>query len=383
MPSADERQSPRVGRIQEQLLAWYEEHRRDLPWRRTSDPYAIWVSEVMLQQTQVATVRDYFERFMRRFPSVEALAKATSDEVLHAWQGLGYYSRARGLLAGARAVVEHHRGRVPDDPALLRALPGVGPYTAGAIASIAFGRPEPIVDGNVTRVLCRVFGLDGDPKRAPLNAELWRIARSLVPANAASSFNQALMELGATLCVPKQPRCELCPIGRDCRALGEGRVSELPALGRRPAVTAVRMVAALIFRSQRVLVVKLPESAPRWAGMWQFPATELGRRESPDAALARVARETAGLEITREALALSVRHPVTRFLITLDAYHCRPKAGRARPGPGRELSWMVPEELEALAMPSAHRRIAVRLTGLSDRGASVRSFGRAQATNEP
>ena len=306
-------------------------------------------------------------------------AEATSDEVLHAWQGLGYYSRARGLLAGARAVVERHRGRVPDDPALLRALPGVGPYTAGAIASIAFGRPEPIVDGNVTRVLCRVFGLDGDPKRAPLNAELWRIARSLVPADAASSFNQALMELGATLCVPKQPRCELCPIRGACRALGEGRVDELPALGRRPAVTAVRMVAALVFRSQRVLVVKLPESAPRWAGMWQFPATELGRRESPDAALARVAREVSGLDVTPVGLSLVVRHAVTRYRITLDAYRCRPTPGRSRARPGAELCWRRPEELTALAMPSAHRRIARRLLNA---GHGAQSGPLARATSD-
>ena len=352
----------RVARIQRQLIGWYEQSRRDLPWRRTRDPYAIWVSEVMLQQTQVATVRDYFERFMRRFPSVEALASSTTDDVLHTWQGLGYYTRARGLLAGARAVVERHGGRVPDDPAELRALPGVGPYTAGAIASIAFDRPEPIVDGNVTRVLCRLFGLSGDPKRRPLSAELWQIARSLVPHEAASSFNQGLMELGATLCVPKLPRCEKCPIKAECRALAEDRVAELPERGRRARVSAVHMVAALIFRSDRVLVVKLPENAPRWAGMWQFPASELGRRETPEAALRRVARESSGLEVTPVGLTLVVRHSVTRFSITLDAYRCRPSSGRARASRGSELLWRSPEELGALAMPSAHRRIAVRLS---------------------
>jgi A/G-specific adenine glycosylase len=224
-------------RLSEELIAWYEARRRDLPWRRTRDPYAIWVSEVMLQQTRVLTVLGYYERWMARFPTVSALADAEDDDVLHAWQGLGYYSRARRLLSGARAVAERHGGQLPSDVQALLALPGIGPYSAGAIASIAFGLPEPIVDGNVVRVLCRLFALAGDPARAPLKAELWRIARELVPKDKPSEFNQSLMELGATICTPSSPRCALCPVAKHCRALAQGKQRELPQLANRKAPT--------------------------------------------------------------------------------------------------------------------------------------------------
>ena len=196
------------------LLGWYDRERRDLPWRRTRDPYAVWVSEVMLQQTRVATVVDYYTRFMHRFPSLQALAEAAEDDVLKIWQGLGYYRRARALLAGARAVVAKHAGRLPAEPARLRELPGVGPYTAGAIASIAFGVREPVVDGNVTRVLCRLYALAGDPERAPLPQRIRRLASELVPAKRPGDFNQALMELGATLCTPRAPDCSATAAAR-------------------------------------------------------------------------------------------------------------------------------------------------------------------------
>ncbi|HWZ89432.1 MAG TPA: A/G-specific adenine glycosylase, partial [Polyangiaceae bacterium] len=194
---------PRARAIGRDLLAWYTKHKRDLPWRKSLDPYAVWVSEMMLQQTQVATVIPYFERWMKRFPDVAALAGADESDVLHAWQGLGYYSRARNLRRAAAEMVSRHAGRVPEQVADLCALPGIGPYSAGAIASIAYGRAEPLVDGNVVRVLSRLFARRGDPTRAPLKTELWELARSLVralpPSGAPGDFNQALMELGATV----------------------------------------------------------------------------------------------------------------------------------------------------------------------------------------
>src|SRR5688572_15426162 len=184
-------------RLVRALTAWFVRSARDLPWRRTRDPYAVWVSEIMLQQTQVAIVIPYYQRWMRRFPTLLALARADEADVLHAWQGLGYYSRARSLLSGARAVVTEHAGAVPEDVAALIALPGIGPYTAGAIASIAHDRPAPMVDGNVTRVLCRLRAWRGDPSRAPLRARIWQLAADLVPERQPGRFNQALMELGA------------------------------------------------------------------------------------------------------------------------------------------------------------------------------------------
>jgi A/G-specific adenine glycosylase len=341
-----------------ELLAWYEQHQRDLPWRRTRDPYAIWVSEIMLQQTQVATVIPYFERWMQRFPDVTALAAAAEADVLHAWQGLGYYSRARNLLAGARRVVSDHAGVVPDDVEALLTLPGIGRYSAGAIASIAYGRPAPIVDGNVVRVLCRVFGLKGDPARAPLKSALWRLAEDLIPAGRAAVFNQALMELGATVCTPKQPSCETCPLRAACVAKQSGLVLSLPELAKRPEITAVSMVAALVFRRGRVLVTQLAPDAPRWAGMWQFPNTECRPSESSRAALERALSDVIGVGLESARTVTSIRHSVTRYRITLDAYLCEPRApvttGRSR----ADLAWVAPHELEDLAMPAAHRRLA-------------------------
>lgn len=347
--------------VTRRLLCWYDRARRDLPWRRTRDPYAVWVSEVMLQQTQVATVLGHYRRWMQRFPDVRALAAAEEADVLHAWQGLGYYSRARSLLSGARAVVERHGGRLPDEVAALRALPGIGPYSAGAIASIAFGKREPVVDGNVKRVLCRLHALRGDPSRAPLAGALWELARELVPDDRPGDLNQALMELGATICTPRAPRCDACPIADTCRARGEGSAGELPELPRRQPPERVRMVAAVICRARRVLVSRLPDAAPRWAGMWQFPNVELGSREQPDAGAARAAEQWTGLAVEVSGRVAVVRHAVTRFRITLDAYRCRAVRGRARALGCDAVSWRRPAELDQLALPSAHRRLADRL----------------------
>jgi A/G-specific adenine glycosylase len=237
---------PSAERVRRRLLDWYGRSRRDLPWRRVRDPYAIWVSEVMLQQTRVATVIPYYERFLARFPTLTALARAEESEVLAAWQGLGYYRRARALHRGARAVAADHGGSLPRDLEGLRAIPGIGPYTAGAIASIAFDTPAPVVDGNVTRVLCRLYALGGDPAKNPLRAELWRRAAQLVPAARASDFNQALMELGATVCTPRAPRCDECPLRRACLARSHGSAEALPEKKRRLPTVAVRASAGVV-----------------------------------------------------------------------------------------------------------------------------------------
>lgn len=341
------------------LLAWYDQVRRDLPFRRTRDPYAIWVSEVMLQQTQVSTVLPYFERWMTRFPNVAALADASEDDVLHAWQGLGYYSRARSLRRAAQAVVERFSGELPKSVAELSTLPGVGPYSAGAIASIAFARRVPVVDGNVIRVLCRLFALDGDPGRKALKHELWRIAEELVPEARPGDYNQALMELGALLCTPKKPDCPRCPLARGCLAHAAGDEESRPRFPPRPAPTEVRMAAALMFRRGRVAVVKLGPHAPRWAGMWQFPAVELAHGESPEAGAERAAREVTGVAVRAESAIARVKHSVTRFRITLDAFRCRvgPRATLSPQGV-EALVWRRPAELSTLAMPAAHRRLA-------------------------
>src|SRR5512134_738690 len=220
--------SRRRGAVRRALLAWYRRERRDLPWRRTRDPWAIWVSETMLQQTRVETVIPYYERFMQRFPNVAALADADTDELMSHWAGLGYYSRARNLKAAASQVVREHGGRVPGDVEALRALPGVGRYTAGALASIAFDRPAPIVDGNVARVLARLLDLDLDVRSPAGQRRLWAEAEALANGPSPGDLNQALMELGALVCTPRTPRCADCPVRRRCRGRAAGRAEALP-----------------------------------------------------------------------------------------------------------------------------------------------------------
>jgi A/G-specific adenine glycosylase len=313
---------------------------------------------MMLQQTQVATVLDYYDRWMKRFPTVSALARAAEDDVLHAWQGLGYYSRARNLWRGARTVVNEHGGHLPRTAAALRALPGIGPYSAGAIASIAFGERAPLVDGNVVRVLCRVFGRRGDPSRSPLKAELWEIASRLVPADRPGDFNQALMELGATVCTPRAPRCDVCPLRDGCTARRDGLVERLPELPKRTESVAVPRAAAVVERRGTVLCVRVPDGATRWAGMWQMPNADVASDETAESAASRAVHEAAGLSVQSGERLLRVRHSVTHHRITLDVFRYEASRGTARASAASAVDWVAPSDLDALAMPSAHRRIA-------------------------
>jgi A/G-specific adenine glycosylase len=260
--------------IRSALLRHYDANARDLPWRRTRDPYAIWVSEIMLQQTRVDTVIAYYDRFLKRFPTPHALADATEDEVLSSWSGLGYYRRARLLHSGVRDVVARYGGVVPREPGARRALPGVGRYTAGAIGSIAFDLPEPLVDGNVARVLSRVFAVETPPERADTQARLWQLAEALVHGERPGALNQALMELGATLCKKLAPQCETCPIQAQCQARAEGRVAELPPARKRvePKPVALVALAALDESAERVLLVRGAEAL--FGGLWNLPMRE-------------------------------------------------------------------------------------------------------------
>ncbi len=263
------------------LLAWYDRHRRDLPWRsppgQQADPYRVWLSEIMLQQTTVATVAPYFDRFVARFPEIRALAAASLDEVLHLWQGLGYYARARNLNACARAVVERHGGRFPDDPAALRALPGIGDYTAAAIAAIAFDRPVAAVDGNVERVVARLFAVrDKLPAAKP---RLKTLAATLVPERRAGDFAQALMELGAVLCTPRRPRCVLCPWRGDCLATALGIAEELPAQADKPERPLRHGVAFWLARADGAVLLRRRPERGLLGGMIELPSTDW--REAP------------------------------------------------------------------------------------------------------
>lgn len=257
-----------------ELLTWYRRGNRDLPWRRSKDPYRIWVSEIMLQQTRVDTVIPYFERFMERFPTVQALAEAPEEEVLKCWEGLGYYSRARNLQAGARMVAQFYGGIIPDDKESVAGLKGVGPYTAGAIMSIAFNRPEPAVDGNVMRVLSRYFCLEEDIAKPKTRVGIEKLSASLIPESAAGDFNQALMELGALVCTPKSPSCLPCPVMEHCEARLQGRESELPVKTKakppRPEYRLAVIVQGSGENEGKVLVRQRPETG-LLAQMWELP----------------------------------------------------------------------------------------------------------------
>ncbi len=345
--------------LRRRLLTWYARHARDLPWRRSRDPYHVWVSEIMLQQTQVATVRDYFARFIRAFPNVRRLAAADEQQVLRLWEGLGYYRRARQLHAAARQVVAEHDGRLPDSVDELRALPGIGRYTAGAIASIAFDHRAPILEANTIRLLSRLIGYRGDPLAAAGQQTLWRFAEEILPSTNVAAFNQALMELGSLVCTASEPKCGQCPLSVLCAAQAGGLQHEIPRAKRRAPYTEVREAAVIVRKSGRVLMRRCG-ARERWAGLWDFPRFEV-QAEGPLFALEEVAlkvRAQTGVTIASPRLQKTMKHGVTRYRITLDCYLARHVAGRARSPNGAVVRWIPLAELPSLPLSTTGRRIA-------------------------
>ena len=332
------------------LLSWYERNRRDLPWRRSQDPYRIWVSEVMLQQTTVRSVIPYYEAFLERFPSLAALARASEEDVLASWSGLGYYHRARNLHRAAQHVSERHAGTFPRTLEAALAVPGIGLYTASAILSIAFGQPLPVVDGNVRRVLARLLALSGTEYRK--DGPYYNRAEELLDRERPGDWNQAVMELGATVCLPKKPACDACPARRLCKAHAQGLVEKLPEGRSRRAPVDVTVAAALIERAGRVLLVRRPEG--RLLGrMWELPQTSLESRGLQD--LAAEVAQRHGLRVVPGALAVRARHAITYRRITLEGYHTRIAGGEAA-DPER-FRWATPAEIGSLAVSSATRKL--------------------------
>ena len=315
----------KISRLVRGLLRWFSQSARDLPWRRTRDPYAIHVSEIMLQQTQVKTVIPYWERWMRELPTIQSLAKARADKIHKLWESLGYYTRVRNLQKAAQQIVAQHDGKFPRDFDDILALPGVGRYTAGAIASIAFNEPQPILDGNVIRVLTRVFGIAENPREKSTNEKLWQLANNLVTTASGhatrntqpvSHLNQSLMELGALICTPKQPKCLLCPVRPDCIAYRTGRVEQLPNLGPRAAATSRRFVAFVVHDRGRYLVRQRPVGGVN-AQLWEFPNLETS---AADAELPKLATAELGLKISSLEKLCSFKHSITRYRISLDVF---------------------------------------------------------------
>jgi len=346
----------------DRLLAWYDRYgRKSLPWQRDPTPYRVWVSEVMLQQTQVATVIPYYERFLERFPSVAALAAAPIDEVLHLWTGLGYYARARNLKACAEALIQRHGGEFPAAIEAVTALPGIGRSTAGAILSLARGERHPILDGNAKRVLARVFGIGGDPGSAEVLGRLWAQAEACTPQARPAAYTQAIMDLGATLCARTRPACTVCPMTEQCIAAREGRQAELPgakARRARPAREAVLLIAETGENGARAVLLERRPAPGIWGGLWSPP-----QFESESAALAWCRRELGALQ-SQEFLS-PINHGFTHFDLRLNPLRvrCVPLGPNLAPGvrEAADRLWYPLRDPPKLGLPQPIARLFERL----------------------
>lgn len=352
------------------LLAWIATARRDLPWRRDRSPYTVWISEVMLQQTQAATVAPYFARWMQRFPDLPTLAAAQPDDVLKAWEGLGYYARARNIHRMAGQVMARHDGRIPADKRALLALPGIGRYTAGAILSLAFGQREPVLDGNVRRVLCRVCDIAADPTTAAVQRQLWAAATALVaaaPEGQAGDLNEALMELGALICVPGRPDCPACPIAAHCRARATGVEAARPAPAARKPLPHYTTVAGVIQDAEGAcLLIQRPPTG-LLGGLWGFPGGVLQDGEEIEAGVCRAIAEQIGIEVAPGTPAARIAHAYTHFRITLHALHCQQIGGEPRPLRCAAVRWASRAEMRDLAFPATDGRIIAALADVAPR----------------
>ncbi len=350
----------------QRLLSWFAEHGADLPWRQDPQPYHIWLSEIMLQQTRLETVLPYYRRFLRVFPTIDSLAAAPLDDVLKLWEGLGYYSRARNLQRAAQIVLREHGGQLPTSAAELHELPGIGAYTAGAIASIAFGQAEAALDGNVTRIIARLLDMDADITESATQKELWQIARDWLPPQQAGDFNQALMQLGQRVCRPRNPLCGECPLAEDCRARAADTISQRPARSKRPPSPHYHVAAGVIRDAQgRLLIAQRPLDG-LLGGLWEFPGGKCEPGESLRNCLKRELREELAIEVEVGDCLTVVDHAFTHFRITLHAFDCRyigalPPHRQPQTLGVRDWAWTREDELAAYTFGKADRMVIAQL----------------------
>lgn len=346
-----------LNRIADRILIWYALNKRDLPWRHTRNPYFIWVSEVMLQQTQVDTVIPYYNRFLSKFPTIEALAKASLQEVLKVWENMGYYGRARHLHAAAREIVNHRAGRIPWTWNELMRLPGIGAYTASAILSFAFDQRFPTVDGNARRVLCRLFSVQGQIDQSRTQREIHELAVTMIPPEDPASFNHGIMELGATICKPRGPSCTICPLQDLCMACEKGLQKQLPVRKRRGPVPHKDGTAAIIADERgRLLIVQRPNNG-LLGGLWKFPGGIKRPQETFQQVLRRCVREEVGIGVRVKELVTSVDHAYTHFRITLHAFRCVTQNGNPRATGCERYRWVRLDKLNALPFSKADRKV--------------------------
>nr|WP_294514837.1 A/G-specific adenine glycosylase [uncultured Bilophila sp.] len=344
------------------LLRWFAENRRPLPWRADYTPYRTWIAEVMMQQTQMDRGVRYFLRWMERFPDVAAVAAAPEEDLLKAWEGLGYYRRARNVQAAARVIMERHGGVFPRAHADILALPGVGPYTAGAIASTAYNEEVPCVDGNVERVLSRVFDIDAPVREEPAKSRIRELAQALIPKGEARNFNQGLMELGALVC-RKKPECDRCPLAELCESRRLGIQNERPVPGKKAAVTQLEVVCGVLLHEGKVFIQRRRDKDV-WGGLWEFPGGCVEPGETPERAVVREWQEETGFRVAVVRPLDTIRHNYTTYRITLRCYLLELE-GKPQGCPVPEelteataCQWIAPQDVEAFPLPAPHRKLA-------------------------
>ncbi|MBI5930043.1 MAG: A/G-specific adenine glycosylase [Chloroflexi bacterium] len=348
------------------LLTWYEQHAENLPWRQTRNPYHIWLSEIMLQQTQVATVIPYYERFLAKFPTIAALADAPQDDLLKQWEGLGYYSRARNLQAAAQQIIQSFDGELPQTATQLQELKGIGRYTAGAVASIAFDEHVPVLDGNVIRVFSRLFDNAEDVARPATIAKYWEMAEQLmgdVPTGQAGNYNQALMELGRTICKPRNPDCAHCPIAKFCLARANGTPNERPVKAAKAKTPHYDVTCGLIRNTKRELLIAKRRDKDLLGGLWEFPGGKVESGETLEACLARELHEEMGITVEVGEFLVKVQHAYTHFKITLFAFECvfAPTSAEPTCHECADFRWVSEERLSEFAFSKADRKIIEEL----------------------
>ena len=346
--------------MQKQLLDWYAAHARDLPWRHGHLPYHIWISEMMLQQTQIERATEFFKRWVRRFPDIAHVASTAEDEVLKYWEGLGYYSRARRIKETAGILVSLYGGRLPADHQALLDLPGIGPYTAGAIMSLAFNEKYPVVDANVERLFARIFNIRGPVREKKNKRFIWQTAEKMIPDNQARNFNQALMELGALVCGPKNPDCPSCPVNMHCESHRLGIASQRPVLPPSKKIVRIDMATGVLIHQGRIFIQKRPAKGV-WANLWEFPGGRLESRESPEQALVREYYEETEFNIGHLQKIKVIRHSYTKYRVTLSCYFCRLLDRSITPSlhAAQEYRWISSSLLDDFAFPAPHRQLIV------------------------
>ncbi|MEK9657402.1 MAG: A/G-specific adenine glycosylase [bacterium] len=338
------------------LCNWFQHAQRPMPWRETPSGYRIWVSEIMLQQTQVATVIPYFQRFMTRFPSILDLAQADLDEVLKLWQGLGYYSRARNLHKGAQFVCSHFNQTLPSDYSTLQTIPGIGPYSAAAIASIAFKQAVPVVDGNVLRVFTRFWGINDDIRKSQVSKTLFEKLSPFIKQANPADFNQAMMELGALICSPTKPECSACPLQADCNAYKNNTQSSLPYKSKAKKVPTLHIVVGIISKGSHILIAKRPKNK-MLGGLWEFPGGKIKTGESHSQALIREINEEVSLIVKPQTKLACIHHSYSHFHLRMHAYPCTIISGHEQPNCADELRWISPDQLSEFAFPKANLKL--------------------------